>query len=1092
MRFNIRNIKNFGTKGVMTKLGKSTQALHALRTWLPLLLMAAWGMTYGQYTVDFEGQSETKTSYASGTVTLSGIDWNMTDALIGTDAADWKNGNRSARMRGHGTSAMTMLADKPNGAGTVSFQYRRYETDAQVDWRVELSSDGGVNWSQIGSDFTAPSDDNVQTFTHAANVAGGVRIRIVRATTSGTSNRRLNIDDITITDYSVGGNSIITGLIAGSPFCVNASNGASVSVPYTSTGSFTGTFTAQLSDANGDFTTPTAIGTGADPISASIPANTASGTGYRIRIVNDNPVFIGTESSPFEVINGTPEASNLLLSFQNQSLQVSWDNPASCFDEVIIVAHTSTISGTPSGTYTANSLDFTDGSNPAFPGGGVVVYNGSTSPQTITGLTNGTEYFIRIFARRGTVWSSVGVEGSETPALICGFEDFSSSSLTSSYADGSFVGNNAVTWTYIHSRDENGDANSSGINGKAIMLRRISDNSRITSSSVSGGVGNFSCKLYKGFTGVGNRQVELFINGISMGSSTPFDNFNEQIFTVNNINIPGDVIIEIRNITSTQVIVDDIQWSCYTADYVYESGSWTPSNPSGISTNANSIHIVDGTASISSATDSRVLSINSGAVLLIGSGHLIQSSQIHNNGSVTLQASSKTNYARLITNAASGSGTISQQMRLTPGTSFKWYAMGAPTAGITVPSIGNGLFTNTSVFSWHAVNGWTSAEASLFVRGKGLLIAAGENSPHGSFTITQNDENITFTGANPDNSSDISVPMDYGNAPAGVQFTDNSINQGWNLLANPYHADFDLNNLSADNGSGEKTLYIRTTLGYQAYGPATNTPSSARYLSPGEGFFVRATTTGQNFTFARSRRAAAGGDGLLRPTMLVDKVEVEVRKDSNTADVAYINFLDGATTNFDGMYDAHKLNNDDDYPTFYTEIGAYTYAINALPLLTGSYSLPAGFKTTTAGNYTISLANLQDMNPLIQVTLEDKRENTFTDLRIDDYTFNHLPNNAADRFILHFDYNAVSVQDFTSLQRLRAWVYENDAYVHAANDLGQMNLAVIDITGKVLYQNNVFINKGETQIALPTTLRKGVYMLKLSSSTENKIVKFSR
>ncbi|SEA66604.1 T9SS type A sorting domain-containing protein [Psychroflexus halocasei] len=142
-----------------------------------------------------------------------------------------------------------------------------------------------------------------------------------------------------------------------------------------------------------------------------------------------------------------------------------------------------------------------------------------------------------------------------------GLEDFSNSNQGSSYSDNSFLGNNGITWSYVESRDGNGDENNSGINLPALMLRRSSDNSAVTSSSISGGIGNFSVKLYKGFTGGGNRQVELFVNGVSQGTSTPFDDFNEHVFTVNNINISGDITIEIRNITSKQIIVDDISWT---------------------------------------------------------------------------------------------------------------------------------------------------------------------------------------------------------------------------------------------------------------------------------------------------------------------------------------------------------------------------------------------------------------------------------------------------------------------------------------------------------------------------------------------------
>ena len=144
-----------------------------------------------------------------------------------------------------------------------------------------------------------------------------------------------------------------------------------------------------------------------------------------------------------------------------------------------------------------------------------------------------------------------------------GSEDFTNSGATSSYLDGSFVGNSGVTWTYVASRDGNSDANSSSISLPALMLRRSSSSSKITSSTVTGGIGDFSVKLYKGFTGGGNRQVELFVNGVSKGVSTPFDNFDEQLFTVSGINVTGDVVIEIVNTTSKQVIIDDITWTPY-------------------------------------------------------------------------------------------------------------------------------------------------------------------------------------------------------------------------------------------------------------------------------------------------------------------------------------------------------------------------------------------------------------------------------------------------------------------------------------------------------------------------------------------------
>lgn len=155
----------------------------------------------GSYFVDFEGPNETKLGYASGTVELSGIEWDLTEALIGTLDNDWKNGDRSVRLRGYAESSMTMLQDKPNGIGTISFGYRRFGTDPQVNWRVEYSTTGGSSWTQIGSDFTGGATEEV--FLETVNVPGNVRIRII-CVDGGSQNRRLNIDDIEITDFDGG------------------------------------------------------------------------------------------------------------------------------------------------------------------------------------------------------------------------------------------------------------------------------------------------------------------------------------------------------------------------------------------------------------------------------------------------------------------------------------------------------------------------------------------------------------------------------------------------------------------------------------------------------------------------------------------------------------------------------------------------------------------------------------------------------------------------------------------------------------------------------------------------------------------------
>jgi len=161
----------------------------------------------------------------------------------------------------------------------------------------------------------------------------------------------------------------------------------------------------------------------------------------------------------------------------------------------------------------------------------------------------------------GTKSGTTTAGGAQTfvaPSTSCGSETFTSATLTASYLTGSFTGDNSVTWSYVDSRDES----TYGITGKGIMYKGATT-AKLTSGSVAGGIGNFTCSLKKGFTGAGNRQVELFVNGMSVGTSIAWDNTTVQTFTVNNINVSGNVVVEIRNITTNQVVVDDISWTCY-------------------------------------------------------------------------------------------------------------------------------------------------------------------------------------------------------------------------------------------------------------------------------------------------------------------------------------------------------------------------------------------------------------------------------------------------------------------------------------------------------------------------------------------------
>ena len=108
--------------------------------------------------------------------------------------------------------------------------------------------------------------------------------------------------------------------------------GQSVTVPYTTTGTFnTGNvFSAELSTAAGIFpgTALTSTGgTAGSSIIVTIPAATAAGTGYTIRVLGSNPATTGSASGAFTVLPGVFEP------FELTSLGGSYISPAAAITE---------------------------------------------------------------------------------------------------------------------------------------------------------------------------------------------------------------------------------------------------------------------------------------------------------------------------------------------------------------------------------------------------------------------------------------------------------------------------------------------------------------------------------------------------------------------------------------------------------------------------------------------------------------------------------------------------------------------------------------------------------------------------------------
>jgi chitodextrinase len=116
------------------------------------------------------------------------------------------------------------------------------------------------------------------------------------------------------------------------------------------------------------------------------------------------PALSGTTTT---ACTGAVNATSFTANAGNAQVALTWTNPsASCFDEVLVIA-----SNTP---ITAAGNTFTGSGNPAYGGGTQVIYRGTGNSVLVTGLTNGTTYYFKVFTRNNPNYST-GVQVTASP-----------------------------------------------------------------------------------------------------------------------------------------------------------------------------------------------------------------------------------------------------------------------------------------------------------------------------------------------------------------------------------------------------------------------------------------------------------------------------------------------------------------------------------------------------------------------------------------------------------------------------------------------------------------------------------------------------
>jgi gliding motility-associated-like protein len=179
--------------------------------------------------------------------------------------------------------------------------------------KLFYSTNGGTTWIESTTTYSQIANWTQTTVTNPAfdnqlNLRFAFQWVQNSANASAAADPSFSIDEIVVEGTAGASATITTGVLPNATVCP----GATFNVPFTSDGTFIAgnLFTAQLSDANGNFNPINPIGSSAaSPVPVTIPGGTPTGSGYLIRIVSSDPVLTGSASVTTLTVNASQALS---------------------------------------------------------------------------------------------------------------------------------------------------------------------------------------------------------------------------------------------------------------------------------------------------------------------------------------------------------------------------------------------------------------------------------------------------------------------------------------------------------------------------------------------------------------------------------------------------------------------------------------------------------------------------------------------------------------------------------------------------------------------------------------------------------------
>lgn len=331
-----------------------------------------------------------------------------------------------------------------------------------------------------------------------------------------------------------------------------------------------------------------------------------------------------------------------------------------------------------------------------------------------------------------------------------------------------------------------------------------------------------------------------------------------------------------------------------------------------------------------------------------------------------------------------------------------------------------------------------------FAEGTGYLIRMPDNHPTSP---------TTWSG------SFVGVPH---NGDVTITVTNNT----YNAVGNPYPSTIDADDFINDNNLTEALYFWRKTnaaagSAYATYtlagGAGTGGSGSSSQIpngiiQVGQGFIARSTSTA--LVFNNQMRVADNNNQFFRSANNVTKSRIwlNLNQQNNILGQTMVAYMEGTTTDLDAKFDGKYIN--DSQTAITSVINNEEYAVQARGEFAATDVVPITIKLETAGNYTISLAQVDGVfSTEHDIFVRDNELGVEHDIRTAPYSFSAPAGVLTNRFELVYQ-STLSVENPT-FNNVVVFSKNKALEINAGNETIS-SVTVFDIRGrKVAAQEEV-------------------------------------